>query len=186
MKLHVGCGDIYLKGYVNIDVVGDLAAKVTEKELKENETTLNSYFKYPFGSPRRKIIVDKRINLLKKWPFKDDSVSKIVMISCIEHFEKKDALFVIGEVKRILKRGGVFLVDFPDLEKQYKKYYKKDPEFFMELVYCNHKNKYSIHHWGYTTETFKKMIGSNFLCIKKQVVKHAYPMTGIKAVKLYG
>jgi len=184
MKLHIGCGDIYLKDYVNIDVIGDLTTEVTREELKENETTLNKYFKHLFGSPRRKIILDRKMDLLKKWPFKDNSIDKIVMISCIEHFYKKDAQFIISEVNRVLKRGGIFLVDFPDLEKQYKKYYKKNPEFFMELVYCNHKNKYSIHHWGYTTETFKQMMGLNFLCIKKQIVKHDYPMIGIKAVKL--
>ena len=29
----------------------------------------------------------------------------------------------------------------------------------MELIYCNHKNKYSCHKWGYTKKSFMKLLG---------------------------
>ena len=32
-KLHLGCGDVYLRGYKNIDVYGELADILSEKEL---------------------------------------------------------------------------------------------------------------------------------------------------------
>jgi len=182
-KLHLACGDIYLKGYENVDIGGILSKECSRKELNKNKTTLNKYFKYSFGSPRRNIIVDKKMNLLDIWSYKENSIDEIVMISCIEHFSKKDADFIISEVKRVLKSGGKFIVDFPDLKEQFLKYYEKDPEFYMELVYCNHKNQYSIHHWGYTEDTFKKALGDSFSCVKKTVVKHDYPMIGIVATK---
>lgn len=184
MKLHLCCGDIYLEGYLNLDIKGQLVNKSSIKDLNKNKTTLSNYFKHPFGSPRRKIIVDKNMDLLKSWKLKKDSIDGIVMISGIEHFYLQDAKFIISEIKRVLKPNGKLIIDFPDIKKQIKLYYDKDPNFCMELIYCNHKDIFSAHHWGYTTETFFELLGNGWKSMKKKtIVKHAYPMIGIVAIK---
>ena len=97
-QIHLGCGDIYLEKYVNYDVCGKFVNEVSEEELEQNKTTLTKYFKYPFGSPRREVIYDKKMNLLEfPWDIKDNSIDKTVMISCFEHFTEKEALCVVNE-----------------------------------------------------------------------------------------
>jgi len=178
MKLHIACGDVYLKGYTNVDVQGIFAKDL--KTENPNETTLDNYFKYPFGSPRREIIIDKRMNLLQPWDFEDSSVEEIVMISCIEHFTKTQAEFIVSEIKRVLKPHGVFVFDFPDIRETVKKYYDSDPEYMARLIYCNQKDEYSLHKWGYTWLTIRKLLGEGWLCIQKlTVVIHIYPMIGV-------
>ena len=179
-KLHFCCGDIYLQDYINCDIGG-----IILKGNHPNPTTLDKYFKDRKINKKQLTIIDKKFNLLKiPWKFKDNSIEEVVMISAIEHFTKKQANIIIGEIKRILKPKGRLIIDFPDLKENIKLYYKTNTEWCMELIYCNQKNLYSMHHWGYSFETFKKLLGSGWKSIeKKTVVKHSYPMTGVMGVK---
>ena len=63
------------------------------------------------------------MNLLQPWDFEDDSIEEIVMISILEHFSKKEAEFVISEIKRVLKLHSRIIVDIPDIKGQVEKYY---------------------------------------------------------------
>lgn len=187
MKLHLCCGDIYLKGYINIDINGILINDFKSENI--NETTLDKYFKYPFEPDvskriKRPFIIDKQMNILERWPFEDESVEDIVMISCIEHFNPKTELpHILSEMNRVMKKEGRLIIDFPDIKKQVDEYYDKDPEFCMELIYCNHKNPYSIHHWGFNEKTFPNYLGRNWEYTFETVVKHEYPMIGVIAIK---
>jgi SAM-dependent methyltransferase len=183
MKLHLACGDIYLWGYQNIDIGGLFATECTPELVEANMTTLDNYFKYPFGSPRRPVIMDHHMDLTEPWCYGDEVASEIVMISAFEHVTRQNAIHIVKEVSRVLKHGGKFIVDFPDIRKDYELYYDSDPEFFMELVYCNHKNEYSVHRWGYTPDTFRSLWGDQFIVEEKSIVEHAYPMTGMVVTK---
>ena len=192
MKIHWCCGDIYLDGYINIDANGEYSDLVSEKKLNMNVTNLGKYFKYPFiedkeirQANRRPIIVDEMKNILEPWDFENKSLDEIVMISCLEHFWYRDALMIIEEVKRTLKKGGKWIVDFPDLKKQMDMYYGVNDEFLIELIYCNHKNQFSIHHWGYTEKSFAKLFNPlEYKVEYKTIVEHAYPMIGAIVTKL--
>jgi len=181
-KIHLGCGTVYLEGYENLDIGGKF---VDEVESNPNLTTLDKYFKYPLGSPRREIIKDGHLNFLVPWEgYEDNSVDEIAAISVIEHFTKKEAQFIVSEIKRVLKPSGKLIMDFPDIKQQVLSFIDVDPEWCYELIFCNHKNKYSVHKWGYTFETFKELLGDGWKSIiKKRIVWHEYPMIGIEAQK---
>jgi len=217
MKLHLCSGDIYLKGYINIDIDGYVISEDGKtmareyatherlegvgflpryvKEIKDynpiNETDLEHYFKFPFikdpierTKNKRPFIIDKQMDILKKWDFEDNSVDEIVMISCIEHFDPKHELpHILKEINRVMKIGGQLKTDWPDLKAQFDMYYGVDDEMLMELVYCNHKSKYAIHHWGFTPKIFPNYLGTNWNYEFKEVVKHDYPMQGCIATK---
>lgn len=184
MKLHLGCGDIYLDGYVNIDVQGLYARYVPSEELLLNTTTLDNYFKYPFGSPRRGIIVDERMYLNPPWFYLDNSADQIVMVSCLEHFTRSEGLLIISEVKRVLKVGGTFIVSVPDIKRQVEEFYDSKPDWCMELIYCNGKNQYSFHKWGYTDDTFRALWNDNYSVERIDLIKHEYPMLQYQVTKL--
>ena len=184
--LHLGCGDVYLKDYINCDIDGFLVSEVSQEELKINTTTLDIYFKHQFGSPRRKIICDKHMNLLDfPWNFKDESIDKIVMISCIEHFIESEALQIMEEMKRILKVGGEIVIDIPDLKRTVELYYDKNPHWAIKLIYCNQKNPFSFHKFGYTNETFRKLWNINYTIENKVLVEHSYPVISFLITKIH-
>lgn len=184
MKLHIGCGDIFLQGYTNLDIKGELVSEVSLEELEANKTVLSNYFKYPFGSPRREVIVDKRQNLLERWDFEDNSITEIIAISVIEHFAINEAQFIISEIKRVLTSQGIFIVDFPNITETVLQYMDKDPNLAMRLIYCNNKDIYSCHRNGFTFNTFKEFLGDGWCSITEDVIiKHDYPMHSVIAIK---
>lgn len=182
LHLHICCGDIYLEKHINIDIKGKLA---TEINHNPNKTSLDQYYKYAFRKSKpREFIIDKQMNILEKWDFADNSVHEVVMISAIEHFTRTEAEFIISEIKRVLKPGGHLIIDFPDIKHDVELYYSRDPEFLMELIYCNHKDRLSTHNWGYTQTTFLKLLGRGWKeVVWTNIVEHDYPMIGALCVK---
>ena len=187
MKLHWCCGDVYLKGYINLDIVGILREQSLNADV--NDTTLDNYYARPFDKKfekrdRQVFIVDQLANILEPWPFAFESIDEIVMISCWEHFFKHEVLVIKREIERVLKPGGRLIVDFPDLLRDIGIYYFSDPEFMMELIYCNGKDERSIHKWGYTPATFRAMWDlEKFEVTNRTIVQHDYPMIGMEVKK---
>ena len=184
MRLHICTGDIYLENYLNIDIKGKLVSEISKEELEKNKTTIDKYFKYSFGTSRREIIIDKKMDITKPWDYKDNSIEEIVAISTIEHFTLVEARFIMSEIKRVLKSNGQLIIDFPDIKETVKQYLDITPQFCMRLLYCNQKDKYSTHFWGYTKRTFKELLGCGWKEVFwDSVIEHNYPMISCFAIK---
>lgn len=80
MKLHLGCGNDYRKGYVNCDM-------------------------------SRKVNPDRVVDLEKKLPFEDDSVSEVVANHVFEHIH--NFIPLMHEVHRACKKGAVIKIKTP-------------------------------------------------------------------------
>jgi len=177
MKLHLACGDVYLKDYINCDIEGII-------EKPSYSKTLYNYFEDRKIGERKEIYIDKRMDLLEiPYEFEDNSIEEVAMISSIEHFKLEDATKILNEIKRILKPGGRLVIDFPDIERIVKRYILKEPEWCMRLIYCSNRNKYAIHRWGYTFKSFKKTLGPEWKIRRRIIVNHDYPIVGIVATK---
>jgi hypothetical protein len=204
MKIHLCCGDIYLipsnenEIWENCDITGQIKSKgkiygINGEELEENpnKTILTEYFKKPFiedskKRPEKLIVVDRIMNILEKWPWKDSSIDEIVLINAIEHFDYKEQVpHIINEANRVLKSNGIFKFDFPDILEIVRKYYHSRPHYTMELIYGSRKNQYSRHEWGWTKNSIYSFFDSNKWNLKfRNVVTHDYPSTGVFATKI--
>lgn len=191
-KIHLCAGSVYLTGYENCDIEGEIVdyAMINDNiVINPNETTLENYFKFPFEADsnirqQRGCIIDRKMDILKKWPWEDSSVDEIVMINAWEHFfHNTESLHIRDEIKRVLKVNGKFIINFPNIKEIIEKYYDTDPFKCMELIYCNHKNQYSVHHFGYTPETFKKYWPASYKIEEKTIVKCDHPMIGMVVTK---
>lgn len=193
MRIHLCSGSIYLSGYINCDIDGILVNELKGDDyiLNPNETTIDRYFVRPFEKDvtkrkRYPTIIDRKMNIMEIWPFGNGSVEEIVMVSCWEHFEHLTEIpHIILEARRVLKFGGVWKFDFPDIRKQVDEWYGKDDEFLAELIYCNRKNMYSKHCWMYTKNTIPNyLIPSEWSVSYEDIVRHDYPMQGVWATKI--
>lgn len=183
MKLHLACGDVFLTDYVNCDIEGNVVTQEERDVLPFRD--LNNYYSNRLVGHKHQTYVDQKFDLrCFPWEFDDESIEEIVMIQAIEHFEHPAAKRIVDEILRILVPGGKLLIDFPDIIGSVLKYQDGQHEFMMRFIYCNHKNPYSVHHWGYTRETFPQLLGIGWEYEFKNIVKHVYPAIGCEATKL--
>ena len=86
-KLNLGCGSNKIKGYINIDV---------DKALRPD------------------LALDFAVSQL---PYKDKTMTEIVMFHTIEHIQKRRHAFIFSECARVLKTGGKFYLSYPNFWK---------------------------------------------------------------------
>lgn len=204
IKLHLGCGTVYLEDWINIDACGEMATTTKGKELIElNMTTFNNYYKYPYGKMldignrpgNNGIVVDLKMDItkLKDSHFQHDTVDMILAVSIVEHFTLEDATNMIKDWVFLLKKGGKVLIDVPDLFHTAMDYLddpintNEENHYGMSLIYGSQKNEYSFHKWGYTPQSLCKLCrhcGFSFAHeIVPNLIKHKYPMFMVEAVK---
>lgn len=190
MKVQLTCGDVYLLGYENCDIVGEiLQASNLEFAENPNETTLDNYYKIPFEPDfnkrvRRTFIVDRIMDIKQVWPWENNSVDEIAQISSFEHFQHRTEVpHIISEAYRVLKVGGIYKFDFPDVFEIVMQY---DGDYMMELLYGNHKEGgLSEHEYGYTWDSIQSYFDVNkWVLENRATVKKDYPSIGVWAKKV--
>lgn len=92
MKLHLGCGDYYLEGYINID-------------LPSSRRSVSN---------KKKPIVYKDILKLK---YPSNSVEEIRLHHVFEHFSRPVALALLASWWSWLKIDGIMRIEVPDFDK---------------------------------------------------------------------
>lgn len=96
IKLNVGCGTDYKKGWINIDNNSD-------QNIDKNKLDLNWDLRNPL-------------------PFDDNSVDFIFHEHFIEHLTVEEGQKIIKDLMRVLKPGGVMRIATPDLVSIVNKY----------------------------------------------------------------
>jgi GT2 family glycosyltransferase/ubiquinone/menaquinone biosynthesis C-methylase UbiE len=79
-------------------------------------------------------------------PVENNSFDVVVSFETIEHVSEDDQKQFLSEVKRILKKGGVFIISTPDEENYSKRY--------------EHKNEFHLHEL--TRQGFKDLLSRHF------------------------
>jgi len=141
IKLNLGCGGRPLPGYINIDMD-------SLKTLKE---------RYPFQTfPEDIEIFDYDILNL---PFPDASIMEINADSLVEHLSFIEEPLFFNEIKRLLKRGGLFQFSTPDFEEtirlwlaakdEWKEFYRNDKEAIEKQHWFGHYSYSTESRWGY-------------------------------------
>lgn len=193
-RVHLTCGDIYLTNYENCDIVGKVVEPFHQAMIADgivenpNQTTLDNYYKFPFEPDfnkrvRREFLIDRLMDIKKEWPWDNNSIDEVVQVASFEHFlHRTEIPHIISEAQRVLKSGGIYKFDFPDVRGIVEQY---DDDYMMELLYGNHKNQYSSHEYCYTMNSIKAYFDSKEWTIEqKATVKHDYPSIGVWATKI--
>ena len=143
---NIGCGNRFLKNYVNADFYQFNSLRYL---LKKNKLTQK---------------LDWEIDLRYRLNCEDNFFSGIFAEHVIEHLTIHDALNTLKEIKRILRKGGVLRISVPDLKKYIdfynnKKSHKKFSNWSKlkgESIWCLTHN--FGHHSVYDFELLKDLL----------------------------
>lgn len=141
IKLNIGCGGRPLLDYVNVDMdsLDDLRRRYPNT-------------KFPDG------IVLKNLDIFSL-PYKDGSVEEVRADSLIEHLSFPEEPKFFNEVKRVLKKGGIFRFSTPDFEHtvkdwlaakdDWKEFYRDDSEAIAKQHWFGTYTYARENRWGY-------------------------------------
>lgn len=132
MKLHLGCGENYLKDYVNIDFPA------------EKHTI------------QKKIVADRLINI-KNLKYPADSINEIRMHHVFEHFPRAIACALLVTWYSWLKENGTLRIEVPDLEKMAQRIVSRFSSEKNKLVAERHifgsqEASWAVHYTGYSPD----------------------------------
>ncbi len=143
IKLNLGCASNILDGYINID-------QDTFEEIKS---------RYPNKTFNPECVVYNYdvFNL----PYDDDSVDEILADGFIEHLSFIDEKRMFMEVKRVLKKGGLFEFSVPNFEKvvrlwleaedDWQDFYRLDDDAIDKCHWFGTYTYEPKNRWGYLT-----------------------------------
>lgn len=163
MKLHLGCGTVYLDGFVNIDTAPDyLTPHCPSLILTGNMTTLDKYYKHEFGEASGHVVADMKWDLGAGLPFKDGVAEQVVLYQVLEHFPAHQAESLVGEIARVLRPGSELRVSVPDLLETAKLLVDaKTPDqqdWAVRLIHGTQRNRWAHHMCGYLPRTLKALL----------------------------
>ncbi|MEK9180216.1 MAG: class I SAM-dependent methyltransferase [Patescibacteria group bacterium] len=175
VKLHLGCQEKYLEGYINIDLPPEAH---TVREARVDVEADVRELDCPAGS-----------------------VDEIRSHHLLEHFSRQEALLLLARWHKWLKIGGLLHVETPDFEESAKKFIAGniDDQFQLarhifgshEASWAYHKDfwsenkfRYVLSELGYGDFRFEKI--SNNLEAKAPFLRGKVPAVGEKLLKNLG
>lgn len=157
MKLHLGCGQKYLEGYVNIDF------PLSEHSIQE------------------KSIADVRADITDL-SYPASSVDEVRLHHVFEHFTRPVALGLIVSWRGWLKLGGTLRIEVPDFQKAafivlnpFSNFHSKSVA--LRHIFGSQEANWAIHYEGWTAKNLSKILqnlGFEILDINKSSWKGTY------------
>lgn len=158
-KLHLGCFDRILNGWINADITPHIfLARIPGLAFllfKIGVLSKQRYEQHKQGIFR----TIRYLNVTKTFPYSDATFDFVFSAHLLEHLYPHQTIFCLNETFRVLIRGGVVRIGVPDLDKIVKNYDPQHSEKFLEAVF-EAKQKYdkNKHHWHYNEISLTKLL----------------------------
>ncbi len=156
IKLHLGCGQKYLEGYINID-------------YPPSEHTVQN------------TSVADEFHNISKLKYEKNSVQEVRLHHVFEHFERFNACAYLASWNSWLTMDGIVHIEVPDFETTLK----KNLNFFnkgkfegvgLRHIFGSQEAPWAVHYEGYSENKLRQIV-SHFGFDKIQIIKSSYKRT---------
>lgn len=165
LKLHLGCGQRYLKGYINID----------------------------FPSSEHTIIVPKAdlYKDIRNLEYPENSIDEIRSHHLFEHFSRQDALKLLSQWRYWLKPQGLLIIETPDFEECVKRFvvtHNLEKKFKLARhIFGSHEAAWAFHKDFWNKSKFQLVLNKlGFKIIKIQQIPSYYRKNSSFVAKVIG
>lgn len=138
LRLHLGCGEVRLEGYINID-------------FPPSEHTV-----------QRTIAADVFADILHL-QFRAGSVDEIRLHHVFEHFDRPTALALLSRWQGWLKVGGELVIETPDLDActrllRSRRYSYHQKQVVLRHLFGSHEAAWAVHWDGWYEEKYRRVL----------------------------
>ena len=132
MKLHLGCGQVYLEGYVNIDF------PLSEHTVQE------------------KSVADEFADLTKL-KYAKETIDEVRLHHVYEHFPRHIAIALLASWQTWLKKGGVMHIEVPDFDESAKlvldeRMPDRDRKVALRHIFGSNEAPWATHYEGWSKD----------------------------------
>lgn len=137
-KLHLGCGQKYMEGYLNID-------------YPSSEHTV------------QKTSVADEFHNLYELNYKAGTIDEIRLHHVFEHFERMTACAFLASWNSWLKVGGILDIEVPDFETTFRKNFsllnrEKFEGVGLRHIFGSQEASWAVHFEGYSKKRLEKIV----------------------------
>lgn len=194
MRIHIGCGPVYLDGYVNCDleIEGHHLAEDRPDLVELNITTVDNYYtknitkqEFLAGKFHKEgVVVDKFASAFDLDTI-EGSIDEILAMQLFEHFTFAEGRELLDYWLKLLKPGGSVRLHVPDMQGIFDEYQEQgDINWTLRQIYGSQKNGFGLHHSGYTRETLASLMEDiGFVNIEQLPNINSYAAFGIRGYK---
>lgn len=138
-RLHLGCGERYLEGYVNID-------------FPPSEHTVQQ------ASPADELADIRHLR------YEPESVVEVRLHHVFEHFDRPTALRLLVDWHEWLVEGGRLTIETPDFERSVKAFVRHigrgDRGTILRHVFGSHEAAWAVHWDGWYEQRYRRVLGA--------------------------
>jgi predicted SAM-dependent methyltransferase len=138
-RLHLGCGEQYLDGYVNIDY------PPSEHSVQQT-------------SPADQLAD------ITKLEYAPESVAEIRLHHVFEHFDRPTALRLLIDWHDWLAEGGTLVIETPDFERAVRAFTRRigrgDPGTIVRHLFGSHEAAWAVHWDGWYAGRYRRTLGA--------------------------
>ena len=187
LKLHLGCGGVYLSGYANCDLDGTLVAYGNTSAVSCNLTTVQDYYARLEGDldhlPQRRLtVVDVQMDITRLL-YTPHTVDKILCLQVFEHLTPVTALKTLVMWSSVLKRGRPLVMSVPDMDGTLDML-ESNWRFALRHLRGRGGDKANSHHAWYTRQSLQELLEFAGFGVTWLPNIHIYPALVVRAVKL--
>lgn len=194
MKVHLGCGSVYLREWVNVDLPlptvflaksrTDLVEKwITTEDLYYARHADKTIDVWRGGATTKETVCDTygAFNFI---PARPGSVSEILARQVFEHLDREQAKQGLRQAHMVLKSGGLLRIDVPDPDETVRKYGETGDEFYLRHLFGPRLDEYGYHvHYSRKLLTqFVQSFGFRFVHEEQNI--HTYPAFCLRFAKV--
>jgi len=190
LKVHVGCGNIYLNGYWNVDLAGFLEKDQGPHIKQMNETSVEDYYARLNGTilelPQRRVTIVDEFMDMTDLQFERGSVQKIVAIQCFEHLSPVKALNTLVNWWGVLAQNGMAIVSVPDMRPTIAWLSDESDvrQFAIRHLLGSQRDDLNWHQAWYTPETLTELLSSVGFQVEPLENPHIYPAICVRCHKV--
>lgn len=193
MRAHLGCGSVYLREWVNIDLPLPKVYLARERHdlVERFITTEDKYYARHEdknadrlrGGPITGDTVCDIYGSFEFIPARSGSVSELLARQVFEHLHIDLARKALKESARVLKSGGLLRLDIPDPDETIRQYGRTGDEFLIRHLFGPRRDEWGFHSHYTRPMLIKLAAESNFLFKEEESNPHWYPAFTLRFIK---